>query len=161
MKVAIVIFDGVQALDVAGPLDVFAEANTILPERQKYEVSLISPRTGTLTWSNGMQLAVSRRAFSKVFATYAKVTPSAFVEQVRLDTARKLLEDTDASLKTVAFECGFHSATHMRTSIAQRLAVTPKQCRQRFRGDAGKQPSVKSVNNGAHRQASLQGLSAL
>ena len=30
MKVAIFIFDGFQALDVAGPLDVYAEANTIL-----------------------------------------------------------------------------------------------------------------------------------
>jgi AraC-like DNA-binding protein len=59
------------------------------------------------------------------------------------------------SLKTVAFECGF------RTSFARRLAVTPKQYRQRFRVDVGKQPSVKSVNNGGYQQASLQGLSAL
>ncbi|MFL9895417.1 GlxA family transcriptional regulator, partial [Paraburkholderia sp. RL17-381-BIF-C] len=46
MKVAIVIFDGVQALDVAGPLDVFAEANTILPEQQRYEVSLVGLQAG-------------------------------------------------------------------------------------------------------------------
>ncbi len=35
MKVAIVVFDGVQSLDVAGPLDVFAEANANLSEHQK------------------------------------------------------------------------------------------------------------------------------
>jgi transcriptional regulator GlxA family with amidase domain len=58
MKVAIVIFDGVQALDVAGPLDVFAEANTILSAEQKYEVTLIGPRAGAVTCSNGMQLSV-------------------------------------------------------------------------------------------------------
>ena len=58
MKVAIVIFDGVQALDVAGPLDVFAEANTILSEQQRYEVSLVGPRAGSVTCSNGMQLSV-------------------------------------------------------------------------------------------------------
>jgi transcriptional regulator GlxA family with amidase domain len=58
MKVAIVIFDGVQALDVAGPLDVFAEANTILSEQQKYEVSLVGPRSGNVTCSNGMQVSV-------------------------------------------------------------------------------------------------------
>jgi transcriptional regulator GlxA family with amidase domain len=68
-----------------------------------------------------------------VFAKYAKVTPSAYVEQVRVDTARKLLEDSDAPLKTVAFKCGFHSATHMRTTFSRRLNVTPKQYRQRFR----------------------------
>ncbi len=84
-------------------------------------------------------VSVSRRTFSRLFAKYAKVTPSAFVEQVRVDTARKLLEETDAPLKTVAFNCGFHSATHMRTTFCRRLNVTPKQYRQRFRGAAGKQ----------------------
>jgi transcriptional regulator GlxA family with amidase domain len=81
-------------------------------------------------------VSVSRRTFSRVFAKYAKVTPSAFVEQVRVDTARKLLEASDAPLKTVAFKCGFHSATHMRTTFARRLNVTPKQYRERFRGTA-------------------------
>jgi transcriptional regulator GlxA family with amidase domain len=321
MKVAIVVFDDVQALDVAGPLDVFAEANTFLPEHQKYEVVLIGNEAGTVTCSNGMQLtvphgymdfdtpfdlllvaggprlpnvqprpgflkwlqnqaggasrfgsvcngafvlahaglldgkevtthwadasrladefpqalvqpdrifirdgrlftsagvtagidlclslvaedwghelavrvakrlvvyiqreggqsqyspyvgvrkdqdpivgkvlryvtehitdalsieqlasavSVSRRTFSRLFAKYAKVTPSAFVEQVRVDTARKLLEETDAPLKTVAFNCGFHSATHMRATFFRRLNVTPRQYRQRFRGAAGK-----------------------
>lgn len=61
MKVAIVIFDGVQALDVAGPLDVFAEANTLLTQQQKYEVSLVGPRAGTVTCSNGMGLSVPYR----------------------------------------------------------------------------------------------------
>jgi transcriptional regulator GlxA family with amidase domain len=84
-------------------------------------------------------VSVSRRTFSRLFAKYAKVTPSAFVEQVRVDTARRLLEETDAPLKTVAFKCGFHSATHMRTTFSRRLNVTPKQYRQRFRGAAGKQ----------------------
>jgi putative intracellular protease/amidase len=56
MKVAIVIFDGVQALDVAGPMDVFAEANTFLPEHQRYQVSLVGYQAGTVTCSNGMQV---------------------------------------------------------------------------------------------------------
>src|SRR6476661_10157693 len=58
MKVAIVIFDGVQALDVAGPLDVFAEANGNLSERQRYEVALVGRHAGTVTCSNGMQVSV-------------------------------------------------------------------------------------------------------
>jgi transcriptional regulator GlxA family with amidase domain len=81
------------------------------------------------------------------------VTPSVFVEQVRVDTARKLLEDTDAPLKTVAFKCGFRSATHMRTTFSRRLEVTPKQYRQRFRGEAGRQPGA---DNGAQQRVSLQ-----
>ncbi|CAB3747483.1 HTH-type transcriptional regulator CdhR [Paraburkholderia solisilvae] len=323
MKVAIVVFDGVQALDLAGPMDVFAEANTFLPEHLKYEVFLVRGQGGPVTCSNGMQLSiplcyadfdvqadllliaggprlpdyqprseflnwlknqargagrfgsvcngafvlahaglldgkevtthwadaarladefpqahvqpdrifmrdgrlftsagvttgidlclslvaedwgheiavrvakrlvvyiqreggqsqyspyigirkgddpiiskvhryvtehiadalsieqiakavsVSRRTFSRLFEKYAKVTPSAFVEQVRVDAARKLLEETDAPLKTVAFKCGFHSATHMRITFVRRLNVTPKQYRQRFHGGATNQP---------------------
>ncbi len=40
-KVAIVVFEDVQALDVAGPMDVFAEANKFLPEERRYEVALV------------------------------------------------------------------------------------------------------------------------
>lgn len=340
MKVAIVVFDGAQALDVAGPLDVFAEANAFLPAHQRYEVSVVGREAGTVTCSNGMQLAVahgfadrdvqwdllliaggpqlpdtrppgdflawlrrqacsasrfgsvcngafvlahaglldgkavtthwadagrlsnefpnanvqpdrifvrdgrlftsagvtagidlclslvaedwghelavrvakrlvvyiqreggqsqyspyvgtgkdedpilskvyryvsehiadslsidelaaaasvSRRTLSRVFARSAKVTPSVFVEQVRVDSARKLLEETDAPLKTVAFKCGFHSATHMRTTFSRRLEVTPQQYRQRFRGNAHEHPPMQS---GADVRASSSGLHA-
>lgn len=77
-------------------------------------------------------VGVSRRTFSRVFAKSADVTPSAFVEQVRVDHARKLLEQTDVPLKTVAFRCGFHSATHMRMIFTRRLNTTPKEYRTRF-----------------------------
>jgi transcriptional regulator GlxA family with amidase domain len=53
-----------------------------------------------------------------------------------------LLEETDAPLKTVAFKCGFHSATQMRVTFSRRLNVTPKQYRQRFRGAVGTQVRV-------------------
>jgi transcriptional regulator GlxA family with amidase domain len=36
------------------------------------------------------------------------------------------LEDADAPLKTVAFKCGFRSATYMRTTFSRRLDVSPK-----------------------------------
>lgn len=53
MKVAIVVFDGVQALDIAGPVDVFAEANTFLPAHQRHEVALVGVRAGDVTCSSG------------------------------------------------------------------------------------------------------------
>ena len=37
MKLTLVVLDGVQALDVAGPLDVFAEANRFLPKADHYD----------------------------------------------------------------------------------------------------------------------------
>ncbi|MFZ6645244.1 GlxA family transcriptional regulator [Undibacterium sp. TJN25] len=80
-------------------------------------------------------IGVSRRTFSRAFAKHAHVTPSVFVEQVRIDFARKLLEETDIPLKTVAFRCGFHNATQMRMIFSRQLDTTPKLYRERFRAD--------------------------
>jgi len=55
-KVAIVIHDGVQALDVAGPIDAFHEANTHLPTAERYEALLVAARRTPLRASNRMQL---------------------------------------------------------------------------------------------------------
>ena len=38
--VAIVVYEGVQALDVAGPMDVFSEANTFSDSADRYETVL-------------------------------------------------------------------------------------------------------------------------
>jgi transcriptional regulator GlxA family with amidase domain len=82
-------------------------------------------------------VGVSRRTFSRAFAKHAHVTPSVFVDQLRIDFARKLLEETDVPLKTVAFRCGFHNATQMRMIFSRQLSTTPKLYRERFRtGDA-------------------------
>jgi len=82
-------------------------------------------------------VGVSRRTFSRAFAKHAHVTPSVFVDQVRIDFARKLLEETDVPLKTVAFRCGFSNATQMRMIFSRQLGTTPKLYRASFRpGDA-------------------------
>jgi transcriptional regulator GlxA family with amidase domain len=55
-KAALVIHDGVQALDVAGPIDVFAEANVFIPEEDRYETLLVARTRAPLRASNKMQL---------------------------------------------------------------------------------------------------------
>jgi transcriptional regulator GlxA family with amidase domain len=55
-KVAILMPDGVQALDVAGPVDVFAEANALVGDEDGYEVRLVGKARKPLRASNGMQL---------------------------------------------------------------------------------------------------------
>ncbi|MEX3774447.1 GlxA family transcriptional regulator [Pseudomonas sp. MYb118] len=75
---------------------------------------------------------MSARNFSRVFAREAKVTPAEFVERARVDAARVMLESTAAPLKTVAYECGFRDAQHMRSVFNRRLGVTPQQFRLNF-----------------------------
>lgn len=62
--VAIAIFPGVQALDVAGPVDVFSEANRFISPQDRYEVKLLSADAAPLRASNGMTL-VADAVFSE------------------------------------------------------------------------------------------------
>ena len=56
VKVALVVHAGVQALDVAGPSDVFAEANAFIPKEDRYETLLVARDRSPLRASNNMQL---------------------------------------------------------------------------------------------------------
>ncbi|MDR9750879.1 DJ-1/PfpI family protein [Pseudomonas sp. SZMC_28357] len=75
---------------------------------------------------------MSARNFSRVFARDAGMTPAEFVERARVDAARVMLESTAAPLKTVAYQCGFRDAQHMRSVFNRRLGVTPQQFRLNF-----------------------------
>ncbi len=59
-RIALVIFPGVQALDVAGPLDAFAEANAYAPPGEGYALTLIGKTHDPLRASNGMLLVADR-----------------------------------------------------------------------------------------------------
>jgi transcriptional regulator GlxA family with amidase domain len=76
---------------------------------------------------------MSARNFARVFVEETKVTPHDFVERARVDTARKLLESSDAAFKTIAYDCGFGTAERMRIVFTKRIGVTPSQYRARFR----------------------------
>ena len=77
-------------------------------------------------------VGVSRRTFSRAFAKHARVTPSVFVDQVRIDYSRRLLEETDLPMKTVAYRSGFNSATQMRMIFSRQLDTTPMLYRNRM-----------------------------
>ena len=56
-RVAMLLFPGVQALDVSGPLDVFAEANAFVPAGQGYQVITLAAPPLPLRASNGQLLS--------------------------------------------------------------------------------------------------------
>eukprot|EP01030_Chromulinospumella_sphaerica_P022904 gene22904-22907_t len=54
--VAILIFPGVQSLDVTGPMDVFCEANRFLAPEDHYQLEVIGQVQGQIACSNGLSL---------------------------------------------------------------------------------------------------------
>ncbi|RKP57529.1 GlxA family transcriptional regulator [Pararobbsia silviterrae] len=58
--VAIAIFPGVQALDVAGPLDVFAETNAFVGPDAGYSITLVAEHREPVIASNGIRMLPDR-----------------------------------------------------------------------------------------------------
>jgi transcriptional regulator GlxA family with amidase domain len=63
-SVAFLIFPGVQALDVSGPMDVFSEANRFLLPEDQYTLEVIGVERGAVACSNGL-LMQAHRHFSE------------------------------------------------------------------------------------------------
>ncbi len=80
--------------------------------------------------------AMSERTFARVFRAEIGMTPAAYVELVRLDRAKQLLETTKWPLARVADRCGLGSAATLARAFRRRLGITPEDYRARFRIEA-------------------------
>jgi len=78
----------------------------------------------------------SERSIARLFVKELGVTPHDFIEGVRLDHARNLLEATELALKAVAFDSGFATPERMRAAFQRRLGRSPLQYRENFRATA-------------------------
>ncbi|KRA84068.1 GlxA family transcriptional regulator [Altererythrobacter sp. Root672] len=58
--VAILVYEGVQALDVAGPVDVFAEASRQIGAADRYEIALVAETLDPVRTSNGTRIVPDR-----------------------------------------------------------------------------------------------------
>jgi transcriptional regulator GlxA family with amidase domain len=54
------------------------------------------------------------------------------VEAIRLDAARRRLEETDARIETIADECGYSGEEQMRSAFVRVLKIPPREYRKRF-----------------------------
>jgi transcriptional regulator GlxA family with amidase domain len=77
---------------------------------------------------------MSPRNFARAFAAETGTTPARYVERVRLEAARRRLEDTAEPIAAVASTCGFGTAETMRRTFLRKLGVGPAEYRRRFRG---------------------------
>lgn len=77
--------------------------------------------------------AMSPRNFSRVFRSETGFSPAAYVKQVRIDNARRLLEETSLPLDQVAKRSGLGTAASARRIFIQQLGVSLREYRDRFK----------------------------
>lgn len=78
--------------------------------------------------------AMSPRNFARVFAREVGSTPARFVERVRVEAARRRLEESTDGVEAIAASTGFGSAESMRRAFVRTVHVAPSAYRSRFRG---------------------------
>jgi transcriptional regulator GlxA family with amidase domain len=76
--------------------------------------------------------ALSERQLSRVFLRGIRTTPGRFVERVRVEAARELLENSGTSLDAIAARCGFGSTETMRRAFKRVISIGPGEYRDRF-----------------------------
>jgi transcriptional regulator GlxA family with amidase domain len=79
------------------------------------------------------RVSMSPRHFARVFRSDVGCTPAAYVEQVRVEVARRLLETTALSVDDVAASAGFGTPETLRRAFARRVGANPTDYRDRFR----------------------------
>lgn len=79
------------------------------------------------------RVSMSPRNFARVFIKEMKTTPAKFVERLRVETARRRLEESQNSMEMIASECGFGNVNSMRNVFQRTLKVPPGQYRRHFR----------------------------
>jgi len=102
------------------------------PLRELQAHILEHPGTDLEVATLARRVAMSPRNFARVFTREIGVTPARFVTSVRVETARRRLEETSDDLLAICEGCGFGSLESMRRAFLSLVGTPPGQYRERF-----------------------------
>ncbi|RDK02259.1 GlxA family transcriptional regulator [Cupriavidus lacunae] len=75
---------------------------------------------------------MSPRNFARVYQRETGKSPARAIEQIRLEAARRLLEEGQDPIKQIAHNTGFGDDERMRRAFIKTLGVSPQDYRSRF-----------------------------
>ncbi|MGW1957467.1 GlxA family transcriptional regulator [Streptomyces sp. NPDC001920] len=77
--------------------------------------------------------SLSPRHFARAFRAETGMTPGRYVDRVRLEHARRLLEDTGDGVEEISRASGYGTPEAMRRAFVKNLGTPPVEYRRRFR----------------------------
>lgn len=75
---------------------------------------------------------LSEKSFKHRFSQATGMSPLEYIDTLRLEEAKQLLESSDASLEDVASEVGYTDAETFNRLFTSKVSLTPEQYRKRF-----------------------------
>jgi transcriptional regulator GlxA family with amidase domain len=121
------------------------------PLREAQRFAVEHPAADLSVEAMAARAHLSPRHFARSFRAEVGVTPARFVEGVRLEAARRFLEDTQEPVGAVVTACGFGTPETMRRVFLRTLAVGPAEYRRRFQG-ASPEEAAASQHSAALRR---------
>ncbi|MCY1016129.1 GlxA family transcriptional regulator [Pyxidicoccus sp. MSG2] len=90
------------------------------------------PRADLSVPTLARRVAMSPRNFARVFTREVGMTPARFVTSTRVETARRLLEESSEDLEAVCAMSGLGTPEAMRRAFLHKVGIPPGQYRERF-----------------------------
>jgi transcriptional regulator GlxA family with amidase domain len=78
------------------------------------------------------RMNMSPRNFARVYVERRGRTPAKAVEAIRLDAARRRLEETGDRIEVIAQDCGYSGEEQMRAAFVRVLKTPPREYRKHF-----------------------------
>jgi transcriptional regulator GlxA family with amidase domain len=93
---------------------------------------LDNPRADLSVERLARRMSMSPRHFARLFRKRLGASPGAYVRRLRVELARRRIEDGAPRLKRIARDCGFADEQALRRSFQELVGVTPAEYRARF-----------------------------
>jgi transcriptional regulator GlxA family with amidase domain len=102
------------------------------PLRELQTYILDHPREDLSVQALARRVAMSPRNFARVFTREVGTTPARFVTSTRVETARRLLEESSEGLEVVCSMSGLGTPEAMRRAFLHKVGIPPSRYRERF-----------------------------
>ena len=76
---------------------------------------------------------MSESRFKHVFAQTFAATPEHYIATIRLNAARRLLEETNDLVSDIATATGFFNQSHLARTFVRERGITPGEYRRKHR----------------------------
>jgi transcriptional regulator GlxA family with amidase domain len=120
--------DGQAAFRVFDPPTDHGDAAVLAAQRAIAEnYAVAAPVDEMVRWSG-----LASRTFKRRFKLATTYTPIAYVQKIRVERAKRLLESSDQSVEEISWAVGYEDPASFRRLFKRITALTPGEYRQRF-----------------------------